>query len=68
MPKLWSYSHYTGSGDGSGTGNRAWYRSLYRRQSLVPVPDFTGGTGSYTIPVKTMNIGKTQVNYILYIP
>ena len=40
MRNLWSYSHFTGSGNGS--GDRAWYRS----QSMVRVPDFTGGSGT----------------------
>ena len=34
--KLWSYSHFTGSGNGTGSGDRAWYRFGYRCQIMVP--------------------------------
>ena len=46
MQKLWSYFHFTGSGNGSVTGDRAWFRFEYRSQSLVP--DCTGGSGTGT--------------------
>ena len=48
--KLWSYSHFIGSGNIYGTSDRAWYRPRYRLKGLVsvlvPVPDFTGGSGT----------------------